>query len=208
MTSAENASGFASGDKYLFVSYAHKNTEQVVRVVDELRRHHIRVWYDEGIHGGRDWSKCLTGCIDECEAGLVFVSKKSAHSRNCRNEIDRLNERNKEIFPIVLEKFDIPQNILQRINRNQFNQLWSTTPEALVQTLYALPEVRACYSYTIDSRVYSPGPVGAWTDNRDVRAAAARNRKSASRFRIAALIAAGVLIISGAALAIVLAAIL
>ena len=42
-----------SGDEpYLFISYAHKDSERVLPVILSLQEKGFRVWYDEGIEVG------------------------------------------------------------------------------------------------------------------------------------------------------------
>ena len=38
---------------YIFISYAHKDTDRVFEIVSELARQNCRFWYDEGIAPGR-----------------------------------------------------------------------------------------------------------------------------------------------------------
>ena len=41
---------------YLFVSYAHKNDAAVLEIIRTLQARGFRVWYDEGIEAGSDWT--------------------------------------------------------------------------------------------------------------------------------------------------------
>ena len=42
------------GEKpYIFVSYAHVDSETVLPIAEELHKRGYRVWYDEGIEAGR-----------------------------------------------------------------------------------------------------------------------------------------------------------
>ena len=41
---------------YLFISYAHKQSEEVVSTIRILHEKGWRLWYDEGIPAGSDWN--------------------------------------------------------------------------------------------------------------------------------------------------------
>ena len=36
-------------EPYIFISYAHKNTDQVIPIISVLQNRGFRVWYDAGI---------------------------------------------------------------------------------------------------------------------------------------------------------------
>ena len=40
---------------FLFISYAHASSEQVVETIRILHEGGVRLWYDEGIPAGSDW---------------------------------------------------------------------------------------------------------------------------------------------------------
>ena len=39
---------YEGNDKYIFVSYAHKDSQKVVPIVETLSSNGFRVWYDSG----------------------------------------------------------------------------------------------------------------------------------------------------------------
>ena len=76
------------GDQpYIFVSYAHKDSEIVLPVIRQLFELKYRVWYDEGIRPGSEWPLNVEQHLQRAAAVLVFVSKHSILSINCKNEI-------------------------------------------------------------------------------------------------------------------------
>lgn len=48
---------------YIFVSYAHRDSDVVMPVLAYLIRRGYNVWYDEGITPGRDWDEFLDNKI-------------------------------------------------------------------------------------------------------------------------------------------------
>ena len=73
---------------YLFVSYAHADSDRVYRELVFLQQAGINVWYDEGITPGSRWSDELANAIDHADLFLVFLTEAAVKSENCLNEID------------------------------------------------------------------------------------------------------------------------
>ena len=65
-----------TGDKpYLFVSYAHADAAAVMEVLEALQEQGFRIWYDEGIEVGSDWSEFIAGRLAGSGLMLAFLSK-------------------------------------------------------------------------------------------------------------------------------------
>lgn len=45
---------YEGSENYIFVSYAHKDTEEVFPIMESLRRRGYRLWYDDGIAPGSE----------------------------------------------------------------------------------------------------------------------------------------------------------
>ncbi len=89
---------YEGNDPYIFVSYAHKDSERVLPVIHQLYERKYRVWYDEGIKPGSEWPKNIAIHLQKAAAVLVFVSKNSLASPNCKNEISRAPKDKKMIL--------------------------------------------------------------------------------------------------------------
>lgn len=74
-------------DPYIFVSYAHRDSEKILPVIRELYNLKYRVWYDEGIKPGSEWPANITQHLHDASVVIVFVSKNSLNSENCTNEV-------------------------------------------------------------------------------------------------------------------------
>ena len=46
---------YTGNEPFLFVSYSHRNTEQVYPILDELYDKKYRIWYDESCETGNDF---------------------------------------------------------------------------------------------------------------------------------------------------------
>lgn len=88
---------------FLFVSYAHKDSEKVLPTVNGLFDKKYRVWYDEGIAPGSEWPKNIADHLKDAGAFILFVSEQYLASPNCENEAVRAAESGKKIFLYSLD---------------------------------------------------------------------------------------------------------
>lgn len=75
-------------EKYIFVSYSHRDGETIARILEALDEKGVRIWYDEGIEWGTEWPESIAKHLHECAVVMAFHSKTSVESRNCRQEIN------------------------------------------------------------------------------------------------------------------------
>lgn len=73
---------------YIFVSYSHKDSKQVLPYLSALQREGYRVWYDEGIHKGANWTIMLGERLAGCTDFVLFSSANSAASQRVGDEIN------------------------------------------------------------------------------------------------------------------------
>lgn len=93
----------------LFISYAHRDSDVVISISNELRDAGYDVWVDiSGIQGGDLWVERITQAIVDCDVFLLFLSPQSIKSDHVRRELDLAFEEGKKILPLRLEKADIP----------------------------------------------------------------------------------------------------
>ena len=72
---------------YLFISYSHSQSPEVVDTIRLLHEDRWRLWYDEGIPAGGDWPKNIEQHLRQSAAVLFFLSKSALASQNCFSEI-------------------------------------------------------------------------------------------------------------------------
>lgn len=99
---------YNGSEPYIFVSYAHKDSEAVYRTIEKLTSLGYRIWYDEGIKPGVEWPENIAIHLDQCSLFMMFISPNSMDSANCRREINFALSRSKKFLCIVLEKTEIP----------------------------------------------------------------------------------------------------
>ena len=90
-------------EPFVFISYAHKDKELVLPIIQGLQDRGFRVWYDQGIEVGREWPEYIAQCVKKSDCVLAFVSSNFDLSNNCRREINYAIDKRKTIMVIYLE---------------------------------------------------------------------------------------------------------
>ena len=91
-------------DKSIFISYAHRDTDQVLPVIAALLEEGCNVWFDEGIEVGTEWPATIEKELKKSSLVIAFISEASVNSQNCRNEINYAVSLRKDILTIYLEE--------------------------------------------------------------------------------------------------------
>ena len=99
---------YTGKEPFLFISYSHRDTEQVYPILDELHDRKFRIWYDESCETGNDFRAELRDRIERCEAVILFVSKSSMSSPFCGMEIIVARENQKRIYPVYVDESEVP----------------------------------------------------------------------------------------------------
>ena len=74
---------YEGNEPYIFISYAHKDSERVFQVLDELDKKGYRIWYDDGIAPGSEWPEDIARHLDAAKMVIAFVTPHSMASQNC-----------------------------------------------------------------------------------------------------------------------------
>lgn len=107
-------------EPYIFISYAHKDMDKVIPIVERLVKDGYRVWYDEGIAPIETWDDFIAGKVEECEIMLAFISNNYINSSNCMDELNYARDCDKKILRVHVEKnVDLPRGVKMRLNRIQ-----------------------------------------------------------------------------------------
>jgi len=102
-------------DPYLFISYAHKDSDVVFPEIERLAKSGFKIWYDEGIEPSEEWPEEIGKAVVNCSVFLIFVSPRSASSVNCRNEVNLALNNNKRFLAIHLEETELPVGLQLRM---------------------------------------------------------------------------------------------
>jgi hypothetical protein len=90
-------------EPYLFISYSHRDTNAVYKILTRLEEERFRFWYDDTMEIGNDFREELKIRIENCGAFVLFISKESMRSKYVGMEIITAFKNNKRIFPIYME---------------------------------------------------------------------------------------------------------
>ncbi len=88
---------------YLFISYSHRNSREVLETITLLHQRRVRLWYDEGIPAGNDWPKNIESHMRSSAMVLFFLSKTALSSPNCLSEIETAVELHKPVLYFTLD---------------------------------------------------------------------------------------------------------
>ena len=151
-------------DKYIFISYAHKDEDRVLPVVQTMRENGFRVWYDEGIDPGTEWDKNIASHITGCSYFIAFISKAYLESSNCKDEINFARDLEKKRFLVYIEDVELPQEMKMRLSRiqNIFMHKY-VDKNVFYQKLFAAEGIEVCrersYAETAASKMPPSAPV-------------------------------------------------
>ena len=84
---------------FIFISYSHKDRDEVLQIIKTLYESGWKIWYDEGLTIGDRYDETLEEHVRNCSAFLLFVTENSLNSYYCReNEIPWAIEHGKPII--------------------------------------------------------------------------------------------------------------
>jgi len=132
------------GDRpYVFVSYSHEDERKVFPELRALHENGIRIWYDEGIGVGSEWSDNIGRALDRASLFLVFVTTSAVESQNLRNEINFALDRRKPFLAVHLEETTLPVGLRLRMGGIQGILKWRMTREQYAK------KIASCFPPTV-----------------------------------------------------------
>ncbi len=148
---------YEGNEPYIFISYAHKDQDEVLRYVDALQSRGFRIWFDGGIQAGTEWPENIARHLRKCACVISFVSESFVESDNCRREltfsqdlkIDQLS-----IFIQNLQPQDLPDGIRLQLGLNQamFRENFDTAT-AFIEELCSARMLASCRDVTVQNEL-------------------------------------------------------
>ena len=115
----------------VFISYASKNRDRILDLVERLRGAGVSVWIDQmGIEGAAMWSQQIVAAIRDCKVLILAISKNSATSENVVKELALASEGRKRILPVFIEEADIPETMAYQLAGIQRVEFFEGNEEA------------------------------------------------------------------------------
>ncbi|MBD3352562.1 MAG: TIR domain-containing protein [Candidatus Lokiarchaeota archaeon] len=100
---------------FVFVSYAHKDRNEVYPIINQLHKRGIPIWYDEGIEPADEWLETIADALSHCRVFLVFISNNSIKRNNVKREVHQAMKRydkdEVKIVPVYLEDTVLPKGL-------------------------------------------------------------------------------------------------
>lgn len=109
----------SEGERYVFISYSHRDQQQALSIIRAMQQAGISLWYDRGINPGAEWDEEIAGRIDGCGCMISIVSRNYLASDNCKDELKYARDLQKDILILYIEECTLPSGLALRINRKQ-----------------------------------------------------------------------------------------
>ena len=104
---------------YVFISYAHADSDRILPIIAALQQQGIRVWYDVGIELATEWPENIARHLNNCTVCLAFVSQAAMNSSHCRREINFAIAQRKELVAVYLGNANIPLGMQMQLGSVQ-----------------------------------------------------------------------------------------
>lgn len=138
----KNLEPYKGTESYIFISYSHKDKDEVLSVLEPMVETGYRVWFDEGIDPGTEWDENIAKHVEDCDALIAFISGNYISSDNCKDELNYARDLKKDRLLIYLEKTDLPSGMAMRLNRLQaIHKYTYKNKKDFFQKLFSAPMV-------------------------------------------------------------------
>ena len=146
----------ANEKPFVFISYAHANSDRVLPILRAMQKSDICLWYDGGIEAGSEWPEFIAEKVVSCHKFILFISEAYLNSQNCKRELNFAISRRKNILAVFLEDvylspgMEMQLGTYQALYMNRF-----PTPEDFCRSLCAEPFFNDCKGFGAVSEVSS-----------------------------------------------------
>lgn len=128
------------GDKpYIFISYAHADSDAVMSVVTHMHDRGYRIWYDEGIEVGSEWPECIASHLTGAQLVIAFISNSYMRSDNCRREMHYSLSKRLRIINVFIENTDMTPGMEMQIGSIFALMRYNMSDEEFYGKLYSAP---------------------------------------------------------------------
>ena len=134
---------------YAFISYAHKDSNRIFPILEQLSAQGCRIWYDAGIQVGDEWPEVIASHLACATTVVVFVSNNSLMSQNCSREIHFAISRAKALLIIYLEDVLLTYGMEMQLGVGQALFYHKTEPNIFFSSLLRAKCLQQCFSQEI-----------------------------------------------------------
>ena len=96
-------------DEYVFLSYNHEDTKELIYYKENLEKHNVNIKFDGHMHAGEDWEQKAKRFIRniDCKCVIFFISDNSIKSEPLLIELGFAVKYNVPYFAVILDGDDI-----------------------------------------------------------------------------------------------------
>lgn len=106
-------------EPYIFISYAHMDSNAVFPEIKRFNDQGYRVWYDEGISPGSEWTDEIADALSGCSLFVVMMTPHALASHNVQNEINYAIDERKPFVSIHLTETNLRGGLKLQIGTKQ-----------------------------------------------------------------------------------------
>ncbi len=110
---------YEGSNPYIFISYSHKDTDEVLSVINALERNGFRVWFDAGVEAGSEWPEYIASHLRKSACVLAFISPNFVSSVNCRRELTFAQNLNVPMLNVYLSEVELSDGLQMQLGLNQ-----------------------------------------------------------------------------------------
>lgn len=74
-------------NRFIFISYAHRDSDTVFPLLTQFKEHGYRIWFDESIEPASTWDDNIAEHIEQATFFISLISKAYLESKNCLQEL-------------------------------------------------------------------------------------------------------------------------
>ena len=132
---------YSGKEPFVFVSYAHKDTESVYSLINYLHEKGCRIWYDQGIEVGVKWTDAIASKIHISKIFITCISRNTVESPNCSRELNSAVKYGVVVLPVYINNYiSLPKGFemqlgdreyIVRTDYNSANEFYNAVRKAL-----------------------------------------------------------------------------
>ncbi len=136
---------YEGDENYVFVSYAHSDSDDVFPILERLNLEGYRIWYDEGISPGEEWPEVIAEHVAKSTIVLSFLSPNANASKYFRREITFAINEDKPVLGIILRETDMTPGIKLQFDLQQWISKYAyLDDDEFYEKLFSSPLLHLC----------------------------------------------------------------
>ena len=126
---------YSGNEPYAFISYSHKDNNQVESLLELFTPIGARFWSDVALRPTDDYTEIIAKKIERAALVIVFLSDHYVSSSFCLDELHFAHSCNQKILPIFLQDCLLSSGIRMIINRYQHYKISGKSKHQIFEDL-------------------------------------------------------------------------